>query len=175
MIESDRRHRSYPTALEGAFWWRLLHGEPRIEKNRSMRTSGIPFTRGPLAHLLRNRFYFREVTFKGEILKGRTTGHSGPGLVRRSANQAQRTSNKSQDHKDEAQGIVGRSHLRRSRQSYEPTLRSKKGRQVQVRPPVSTHARNSPARRVNAPGAGSRGRAHGLQFGSRPLRAIGPH
>ena len=89
MIESDRRHRSYPTALEGAFWWRLLHGEPRIEKNRSMRTSAIPFTRGPLAHLLRNRFYFREGTFKGEILKGRTTGHSGPGLVRRSANPAQ--------------------------------------------------------------------------------------
>jgi site-specific DNA recombinase len=35
-----------------------------------MRTSGIPFTRGPLAHLLRNRFYIAEVTFKGEILKG---------------------------------------------------------------------------------------------------------
>lgn len=31
---------------------------------------GIPFTRGPLAHLLRNRFYVGEVVFKGEILKG---------------------------------------------------------------------------------------------------------
>jgi len=31
---------------------------------------GIPFTRGPLAHLLRNRFYIGEVDFKGEILKG---------------------------------------------------------------------------------------------------------
>jgi DNA invertase Pin-like site-specific DNA recombinase len=31
---------------------------------------GIPFTRGPLAHLLRNRFYIGEVTFKGEILAG---------------------------------------------------------------------------------------------------------
>src|ERR1700723_1488567 len=31
---------------------------------------GIPFTRGPLAHLLRNRFYIGEVTFKGEVLKG---------------------------------------------------------------------------------------------------------
>ena len=29
-----------------------------------------PFTRGPLAHLLRNRFYIGEVAFKGEILKG---------------------------------------------------------------------------------------------------------
>src|SRR5215831_7041964 len=31
---------------------------------------GIPFTRGPLAHLLRNRFYIGEVTFKGDVLKG---------------------------------------------------------------------------------------------------------
>jgi DNA invertase Pin-like site-specific DNA recombinase len=31
---------------------------------------GIPFTRGPLAHLLRNRFYIGEVEFKGEVLPG---------------------------------------------------------------------------------------------------------
>src|ERR1700678_4419506 len=31
---------------------------------------GIPFTRGPLAHLLRNRFYIGEVALKGEVLKG---------------------------------------------------------------------------------------------------------
>jgi hypothetical protein len=31
---------------------------------------GIPFTRGPLAHLLRNRFYVGEVIFKGEVLAG---------------------------------------------------------------------------------------------------------
>ena len=31
---------------------------------------GIPFTRGSLAHLLRNRFYIGEVTFKGEVLGG---------------------------------------------------------------------------------------------------------
>jgi site-specific DNA recombinase len=31
---------------------------------------GIPFTRGPLAHLLRNRFYVGEVVFKGETLPG---------------------------------------------------------------------------------------------------------
>ena len=28
---------------------------------------GIPFTRGPLAYLLRNRFYIGEVVFKGEV------------------------------------------------------------------------------------------------------------
>jgi site-specific DNA recombinase len=31
---------------------------------------GIPFTRGPLAYLLRNRFYVGEVSFKGETLPG---------------------------------------------------------------------------------------------------------
>jgi site-specific DNA recombinase len=31
---------------------------------------GIPFTRGPLAHLLRNRFYIGEVVFKGDTLPG---------------------------------------------------------------------------------------------------------
>lgn len=31
---------------------------------------GIPFTRGPLAYLLRNRFYVGEVVFKGETLRG---------------------------------------------------------------------------------------------------------
>ena len=34
------------------------------------RVGGIPFTRGPLAHLLRNRFYIGEVVFKGEVLSG---------------------------------------------------------------------------------------------------------
>jgi site-specific DNA recombinase len=34
------------------------------------KVGGIPFTRGPLAHLLRNRFYIGEVVFKGEVLKG---------------------------------------------------------------------------------------------------------
>src|SRR4051812_2785957 len=35
-----------------------------------MTTGGIAFTRGPLAPLLRNRFYIGEVLFKGEVLKG---------------------------------------------------------------------------------------------------------
>jgi site-specific DNA recombinase len=33
-------------------------------------TGGIPLTSGPLAHILRNRFYIGEVMFKGEILQG---------------------------------------------------------------------------------------------------------
>src|SRR5205809_7062317 len=45
-----------------------------VTKARSLKTGrtvgGIPFTRGPLAHFLRNRFYIGEVAFKGEILPG---------------------------------------------------------------------------------------------------------
>ena len=45
-----------------------------VTKVRTLKTGktvgGIPFTRGPLAHLLRNRFYIGEVAFKGEILPG---------------------------------------------------------------------------------------------------------
>jgi site-specific DNA recombinase len=45
-----------------------------VTKVRKLKTGkavgGIPFTRGPLAHLLRNRFYIGQVPFKGEILKG---------------------------------------------------------------------------------------------------------
>jgi DNA invertase Pin-like site-specific DNA recombinase len=43
-------------------------------KLRTLKTGetvgGIPFTRGPLAYLLRNRFYVGEVVFKGEVLQG---------------------------------------------------------------------------------------------------------
>jgi DNA invertase Pin-like site-specific DNA recombinase len=45
-----------------------------VTKVRTLKSAetvgGIPFTRGPLAHLLRNRFYVGEVVFKGEILAG---------------------------------------------------------------------------------------------------------
>ena len=45
-----------------------------VTKVRTLRSGatvgGIPFTRGPLAHLLRNRFYIGEVMFKGEVLAG---------------------------------------------------------------------------------------------------------
>src|SRR5205807_1187652 len=47
---------------------------PRVTKVRCLKTGqtigGIPFTRGPLAHFLRNRFYIGEVVFKGEVFPG---------------------------------------------------------------------------------------------------------
>lgn len=51
-----------------------LRDKDIVTKIRKLKTGmtvgGIPFTRGPLAHLLRNRFYIGEVVFKGEILPG---------------------------------------------------------------------------------------------------------
>src|SRR5213594_3026742 len=45
-----------------------------VTKVRTLKTGktvgGIPFARGPLAHLLRNRFYIGVVVFKGEVLPG---------------------------------------------------------------------------------------------------------
>jgi hypothetical protein len=45
-----------------------------VTKVRSLKSGqtigGIPFTRGPLAHFLRNRFYIGEVVFKGEVFPG---------------------------------------------------------------------------------------------------------
>jgi len=51
-----------------------LRNRGLVTKRRVLKSGkvigGIPFTRGPLAHLLRNRFYIGEVSFKGEILQG---------------------------------------------------------------------------------------------------------
>jgi site-specific DNA recombinase len=61
-----------------------------VTKARTLKSGktvgGIPFTRGPLAHLLRNRFYIGEVLFRGETLSGEH--RSGP--VRRRPGQAER-------------------------------------------------------------------------------------
>jgi site-specific DNA recombinase len=43
----------------------------RVQRLKTGRTiGGIPFTRGPLSYLLRNRFFVGEVVHKGEILPG---------------------------------------------------------------------------------------------------------
>jgi hypothetical protein len=51
-----------------------LHTHGIVTKVRTLKTGhtvgGIPFTRGPLAYLLRNRFYVGKVAFKGETLEG---------------------------------------------------------------------------------------------------------
>jgi len=51
-----------------------LRKQGTVTKLRTLKTGttvgGVPFTRGSLAHLLRNRFYVGEVIFKGEVLAG---------------------------------------------------------------------------------------------------------
>ena len=51
-----------------------LRREGILTKLRTLKTGrtvgGVPFTRGGLAYLLRNRFYVGEVAFKGEVLPG---------------------------------------------------------------------------------------------------------
>jgi site-specific DNA recombinase len=51
-----------------------LRKEGVLTKARTLKSGetvgGIAFTRGSLAHLLRNRFYVGEVSFKGEVLPG---------------------------------------------------------------------------------------------------------
>ena len=48
-----------------------------VSKLRTLKSGhtvgGIPHTRGPLAHILRNRFYIGEVVFKGDTLPGEQT------------------------------------------------------------------------------------------------------
>ena len=51
-----------------------LRSRDIVTKVRTLKSGktvgGIQFTRGPLAHLLRNRFYIGEVAFKSEVLPG---------------------------------------------------------------------------------------------------------
>ena len=51
-----------------------LRSRDIVTKVRTLKSGktvgGIQFTRGPLAHLLRNRFYIGEVAFKNEVLPG---------------------------------------------------------------------------------------------------------
>ncbi len=51
-----------------------LRRQEIITKVRQLSTGrtigGIPFTRGPLAYLLRNRFYFGEVVYRGKVCPG---------------------------------------------------------------------------------------------------------
>jgi site-specific DNA recombinase len=57
------------SAVLGCCWWTCaIAGSSPIRHLSDGRTvGGIPFTRDPLAYLLRNRFYIGEVVFKGQI------------------------------------------------------------------------------------------------------------
>src|SRR5262245_56285752 len=76
-VEADRVRTIFRSYLRLGSLSRLmadLRKQGIVTKVRTLKSGatvgGIPFTRGPLAHLLRNRFYIGEVTFKGEVLAG---------------------------------------------------------------------------------------------------------
>jgi DNA invertase Pin-like site-specific DNA recombinase len=76
-VEAERVRTIFSSYLKrGSLNLLMIHLRQQgiVSKVRTLRSGktigGIPFTRGPLAHLLRNRFYIGEVVFKGEILKG---------------------------------------------------------------------------------------------------------
>lgn len=70
-----------------------------VTKQRRLKSGktigGIPFARGPLAYLLRNRFYIGEVVFKGETLAGEQ-----PRIIDRSLFDAVQAKLKVQAHKN---------------------------------------------------------------------------
>jgi Recombinase len=102
-----------------------------VSKVRTLKTGekvgGIPFTRGPLAHLLRNRFYIGEVSFKGEVLKGEQIA-----IVDRGPGQVGCADQRSQGRQDELRGPTVRPRLRRSRQSDDPEPRPQARHQVPI-------------------------------------------
>ena len=76
-VEADRVRtifRSYLRLGSLSLLMADLRKQGIVTKVRTLKSGatvgGIPFTRGPLAHLLRNRFYIGEVMFKGEVLAG---------------------------------------------------------------------------------------------------------
>ena len=77
VAEADRVHdifRSYYKLGSLNLLMADLRKRRIVTKVRKLKTGesigGIPFTRGSLAQLLRNRFYIGEVAFKGEVLRG---------------------------------------------------------------------------------------------------------
>ena len=87
-----------------------------VTKVRTLKTGetvgGIPFTRGPLAHLLRNRFYIGEVVFKGETLAGEQPAIVDRDLFDAVQAKLNRASDQPQSLADEVRGTLVRPHLR---------------------------------------------------------------
>ncbi len=136
-----------------------------VTKIRKLRTGetvgGIPFTRGPLAHLLRNRFYIGEVSFKGEVLQGEQPAILDQGSLRGRPGQAERAGDQSYRHPDAIPGVADRPHLRRPRQSHEPEPCPQRGHQVPILSVLGPTQRRGGQCRIGAPGAGSRDRGAG--------------
>ena len=146
-----------------------------VSKVRTLRTGetvgGIPFTRGPLAYLLRNRFYIGEVAFKGEILQGEQ-----PAIIDRDlfdAVQAKLTEqlNNHNDTRMKSEALlVGRIFDDRGNR-MSPSHARKRRHQVPVLSVRDHSQRHVRAIRVGAPGTGGRDRSSGRAISTGPTQA----
>ena len=84
---------------------------------------GIPFTRGPLAYLLRNRFYLGEVVYRGKVSQGEHAAILDPRAVRRRAGAADPAASWLRPGAGGLAGAAAGSAVRRSRQPDEPDPR----------------------------------------------------
>ena len=93
-----------------------LRDQGIVTKVRTLKTGetvgGIAFTRGPLAHLLRNRFYIGEVAFKGEVLPGEQAAIVDRQLFDAVQVKLTQQVNNHKTSRMRVRGIIGRSHLR---------------------------------------------------------------
>ena len=146
-----------------------------VTKVRTLKTGetvgGIPFTRGPLAHLLRNRFYIGEVAFKGEILGGEQSRHHRPRSVRRCAGQAGGAAKQSHGQTDAIRRLAHRPHIRRPRQPHEPEPCAKARYQVSVLPVLRPSQRNGRPCRIGDSRVRRRDRKAGHKITAGALRS----
>ena len=122
---------------------------------------GIPFTRGPLAYLLRNRFYLGEVVYRGKVSQGEHAAILEPRAVRRRPGAADAAASWLRPGAGGLAGAAAGPAVRRSRQPDEPDPCQQAGRALpllrHLRPGAGS-ARGSGLRR---PGLGNAGRTAG--------------
>ena len=130
-----------------------------VTKVRKLKTGesigGVPFTRGSLAQLLRNRFYIGEVAFKGEVFKGEQPAILDRALfddVQTRLNE-QVTNHKAKWMKSESPS--DRPYLRRSRQPHDPKPCPQGQREIPVLSVIRPPAGHSRTRRIGAAGDGN--------------------
>ena len=117
---------------------------------------GIPFTRGPLAYLLRNRFYLGEVVYRGKVSQGEHAADPGAGAVRRRAGAAGGAASWLRPGAGGLAGAAAGSAVRRSRQPDEPDPCQQAGRALPLLCLLRPGAGSARGSGLGRPGRGSR-------------------
>ena len=145
----------------------------RLRTLRTGRTvGGIPFTRGPLAHLLRNRFYVGEVVFKGEILRGEQPAILDKDLFEAVQAKLSQQLNNHKRARMRPEALLAGRDLRRRRQPDEPKPHPKARHQVPILSVVSLTPGLGRTHRIDRLSGSSRDRGVGHDIGSGAPQAI---